>query len=106
MNDDQARISSAAIAAIEKLDSKLTNITDGSAVEGCRQGGAAAVIKMHHEDPTILETVMSKGAPYYSSFEEECTAMELAVNWIKGNCSFPPTHHHRQPIPVQGSGWL
>ena len=86
-NDDQAKIRSAAIAAIEKWDSNLTIFTDGSAVEGCRQGGAAAVIKMHHEDPPISETVMSKGAPYTSSFEEECTAMELAVNWIKDNCS-------------------
>ena len=29
---------------------------------------------------------MTKGAPFTSSFEEECQALELAITWIQENC--------------------
>ena len=48
--DDLARIRSAATDAINKWDSDLTIFTDGSAVEGFKQGGAAAVVKID-DDP-------------------------------------------------------
>ena len=85
-SDDPIKIRSAAIAAIEKWNSNLTIFTDGSAVEGCRQGGAAAVVMMHHTTPPTSETLMAKGAHFTSSFEEECTALELALQWIRDNC--------------------
>ena len=30
---------------------------------------------------------MAKGVPFTSSFEEECTTLELALQWIKNNCN-------------------
>ena len=45
------------------------------------------MVKMHHTNPPISETLMAKGAPFTSSFEEECTALELALQWIKDNCN-------------------
>jgi len=86
-SEDPVKVRSAAIVAIEKWYSNLTIFTDSSAVEGCKQGGAAAVVKMHHTNPPISETLMAKGAPFTSSFEEECTALELALQWIKDNCN-------------------
>ena len=44
------------------------------------------MVKIHHTN-TISETLMAKGAPFTSSFEEECTALELALQWIKDNCN-------------------
>ena len=81
-----ARIRSPATNAINKWDSDLTIFTDGSAVEGCKQGGAAAVVKID-DDPPRQETAMAKGAPFTSSFEEECQALELAIIWIQENCN-------------------
>ena len=85
-SDDPERIRTAATTAILNWDSDLTIFTDGSAVDGCRQGGEAAVVKIN-DSPPRQETVMAKGAPFTSSFEEECQALELAVNWIKANCN-------------------
>ena len=85
-NDNPEVIRAAAITAISKWNSDLTIFTDGSAVDGCKQGGAAAVIHIS-DDPPRSETSLAKGAPFTSSFEEECTALELAVAWIQDNCN-------------------
>ena len=85
--DDPATIRSAAEAAIARWNSDLTIFTDGSAVSGFRQGGAAAVV-MINDDPPRFETLRTKGAAFTSSFEEECSAMELAIDWITaGHCT-------------------
>ena len=76
--DDPATIRSAE-AAIARWNSDLTIFTDGSAVSGFRQGGAAAVV-MINDDPPRFETLRTKGAAFTSSFEEECSAMELAID--------------------------
>ena len=76
-SDDPATIRSAAEAAIARWNSDLTIFTDGSAVSGFRQGGAAAVV-MINDDPPRFETLWTKGAAFTSSFEKECSAMELA----------------------------
>ena len=85
-SDDPECIRRAATEAIRIWDSDLTIFTDGSAIDGCRQGGAASVVTID-DSPPRQETVMAKGAPFTSSFEEECQALELAVNWIKANCN-------------------
>ena len=84
--DDQAAIRAAAEAAIANWNSDLTIFTDGSAVGGCTQGGAGAVIHIH-DDPPRFETLLARGAAFTSSFEEECAALDLAILWIKDNCT-------------------
>ena len=83
--DDPVIIRTAAEAAIAKWNSDLTIFTDGSAVGGRLQGGAAAVVQIH-DDPPRFESILSKGAAFTSSFEEECAAMDLAIEWIVNNC--------------------
>jgi len=85
-HDDPDTIRAATIEAINKWDSDLTIFTDGSAVAGCKDGGSAAVIFIQDDGEQRSETVMRKGAPFTSSFEEECEAMHSAFTWIDENC--------------------
>ena len=84
-SDDQNVIRAAAETAISEWNSDLTIYTDGSAVAGCSHGGAGAVVHIH-DDPPRYETLKSKGAAFTSSFEEECAALILAIDWINDNC--------------------
>ncbi len=84
-HDDQEKIRAAAEEVVNSWTGDLIIYTDGSAVEGCRQGGAAAVVKML-TDPPRTEIIMKKGAEFTSSFEEESQAMIAAANWISENC--------------------
>ena len=84
-SDDPVKIRTAAENAIAAWNSDLTIYTDGSAVAGCRQGGAGAVVHIH-DDPPVFETLRSKGAAFTSSFEEEGAALALAIDWIDDNC--------------------
>ena len=84
-SDDPSAIRAAAVAAIDKWDSDLTIFTDGSAVGGSLQGGAAAVVRIQ-DDPPRFEKILERGAAFTSSFEEECAALELAITWISENC--------------------
>jgi ribonuclease HI len=84
-HDDQEKIRAAAEAIVSNWTGDLIIYTDGSAVEGCRQGGAAAVVHML-TDPPRTEVIMRKGAEFTSSFEEESQAMLAAANWIQENC--------------------
>ena len=84
-HDDHAAIRAAAERAISEWNSDLTIFTDGSAAEGYRNGGSAAVVHIH-DDPPRSETICVKGAVYTSSFEEECQALESAAQWITDNC--------------------
>ena len=65
-------------------NSDLTIFTDGSAINRSRQGGAAAVVHIH-DDPPRYETILAKGAAFTSSIEEESTALDLEISWIKDN---------------------
>ena len=84
-SEDPVKIRTAAEKAIAAWNSDLTIYTDGSAVAGCRQGGAGAVVHIH-DDPPVFETLRSKGAAFTSSFEEEGAALALAIDWIDDNC--------------------
>ena len=85
--DDPNVIRAAAEAAISRWDSDLTIFTDGSAVKGSLQGGAAAVVRIS-DDPPRYESILARGAAFTSSFEEEKAALELASSWI----TVPPLH--------------
>jgi ribonuclease HI len=57
--------------------------TDGSAAEGFRKGGSAAVVTTGEPgDPTVLDRIRQKGRPITSSFEAELTAIRLAAGWL------------------------
>ena len=95
--DNQDTIRAAAERAISSWSSDLTIFTDGSAIDGCRQGGAAAVVHIH-DDPPRFETLLAKGAAFTSSFEEECKALDLAISWIADNCD-----HSSRPLIITDS---
>ena len=84
-HDDQEKIRAAAEEVVTSWTGDLIIYTDGSAAEGCRQGGAAAVVQML-SDPPRTEVIMKKGAEFTSSFEEESQAMIAAATWIAENC--------------------
>jgi ribonuclease HI len=86
--EDESKRRDAAIARIRELNSDLTIYTDGSATAGTRRGGAGVVVTQGDpESPICIETIMEKGAPHTSSYEEEHSAMKSALKWIgeKGN---------------------
>ena len=85
-HDDDAQIKAAAERVIEEWAGDVVIFTDGSAVEGFRNGGSAAVIHMKLTDPPRSESVLKRGAAFTSSFEEECEALVSALQWIKDNC--------------------
>ena len=82
---DQEKIRTAAEEVLNSWTGDLIIYTAESAVKGCREGGAAAVVKML-SDPPCTETIMKKGAELTSSFEEESQMMIAAANWIMDNC--------------------
>ena len=38
------------------------------------------------DDPPRYEQILARGAAFTSSFEEECAALDLAIQWISDNC--------------------
>ena len=90
-SDGTATIRSPAEAAIARWNADLTIFTDGSLVSCFRQGGDAAVV-MINGDPPRFVTLWSKGAAFTSSFEEECSAMELTIEWITVGQCIPSSH--------------
>ena len=85
-HDNPAVIRTAAENVISEWNSDISIFTDGSAVDGYRSGGSAAVVHIH-DDPPRSETICKKGAAFTSSFEEECQALESAAQWISDNCN-------------------
>ena len=60
--------------------------TDGSASGGTERGGAGVVVtRGDPNDPTVVATLIEKGSPLTSSYEEERRAMELAVGWVESH---------------------
>ena len=84
-HDDASAIRTAAVKVIEEWDGDINIFTDGSAVEGYKNGGSAAVVRMN-VDPPRAETIMKRGAEFTSSFEEESEAISSAATWIYDNC--------------------
>ena len=65
----------------------LVIYTDGSATDGVKNGGAAAILT--RGDPAlpahmcgVVHTLQCRGSAFTSSFEEKHEAMKLALNWL------------------------
>lgn len=64
----------------------VTVYTDGSALEGWRNGGAAAVVTSGSlEDPVLIETIEEGAGRITSSFQAELKALEQALGWLRVN---------------------
>ena len=85
--DDPSKLMSATLDRIRDVSSNLVIYTDGSATAGISEGGAGVVITSGDPAaPVEIETIMLKGAPRTSSYEEEVSAMNKACDWIRDNC--------------------
>ena len=72
-----------AIRIIDRYDSCIQAYTDGSCTAGMEDGGAAAVItRGSARNPQVIKTIKKRGKKYTCSFDEELTAMGLALDWI------------------------
>ena len=72
---------------IRKYNASTIIYTDGSASEGTKDGGAAAVVTTGDPAaPEVLHTVMKRGSRITCSYGEEHTAMQLALDWVSDNC--------------------
>ena len=86
-HDDESLIRTAAEKVINDWAGDIEIFTDGSATEGYRNGGSAAVVYMKDgDDPPRSETIRKRGAAFTSSFEEESAALRSAAAWIRDNC--------------------
>ena len=75
------------IDKIKEVNAEITIYTDGSASEGTRKGGSAAVItRGDPEDPEAIHVIQRKGSDFTCSYEEELDAMQTTANWISLNC--------------------
>ena len=74
-------------AAILALEADLVLYSDGSASNGTDKGGAGVVVTYGNaESPIVIDTLMKRGSILTSSYNEEHTAMHLALDWIDDNC--------------------
>ena len=76
----------ASLKAIRESGDEIVIYTDGSAKEGTRNGGSAAVITTGDpSSPQVLHTIRRKGREITCSYEEEAAAMEDAIRWADQN---------------------
>ena len=62
----------------------MTIYTDGSADAGTKEGGSAAIVTSGKADlPVQMDKILSRGAAYTSSFEEELWAAISAAKWCQ-----------------------
>ncbi len=81
----------------------ITVYTEGSATAGTKDGGAGVILTCGDPgDPTIFNRSQLRGAALTSSFAEEATAMQLALEWATRQ---PPRALtlQRQSIDTQGN---
>ena len=72
-----------AIQVIDSHNGCIQAYTDGSCTAGMEDGGAAAVItRGTARNPQVIKTIKKRGRKYTCSFDEELTAMGLALDWI------------------------
>ena len=77
----------AACARIRELRGSLTIYTDGSASEGTLEDGASAIFTDgDSEELRDLRTIKRRGKAHTCSYEDELTAMCLAVEWRATEC--------------------
>ena len=85
---DQEDIRQAARRRFAEIGAEINIFTDGSALGGTTEGGAAVVITRGSLDqPEVVTTISAKGASYTCSYEEEKQAMTMTVKWIGDNAS-------------------
>ena len=71
------------LSTISEHKAEVTIYTDGSAEEGTSNGGSGMVVTTGPpENPTIIDTIKTRGRPHTSSFEEELEAMRTACSWL------------------------
>ena len=88
-SDPETKVA-AAIAAINSTNASHVIYTDGSAKDGCSDGGSEALITTGPASaPNIITTIKKKGRKLTSSFEEEREALLAAVEWL--NINKPPS---------------
>ena len=84
--DEKAKKRRAAIERINSMVADLVAYTNMSATVGCKKGGSAAVITTGDAiHPEMQHVIRRKGANHTLSYEEECQALEDALQWIKFN---------------------
>ena len=76
----------AAIQTIDSYDVDTVIYTDGSCAGGIEEGGAAAIVTTGTaRTPVVLETLQKRGSRYTCSYDEERSAMLLALDWMNTN---------------------
>ena len=72
-----------AYSRLSELNAEYTIYSDGLAEGGVNNGGAGAVVTTGDpRSPIVTTTLMRRGSRLTSSYEEEVTAMHLALEWI------------------------
>ena len=79
-----AQAQDAAYTRLRDLNADYVLYSDGSADGGVENGGAGVVVTFG--DPTS-PTLTKKGSNLTSSYGEEFTAMEMALDWVEEHCS-------------------
>ena len=75
-------------ARIRAIDAEYVLYSDGSASAGVSEGGAGVVVTFGNpEDPVVIDTLTKRGSALTSSYNEESTAMDIALDWISEHCS-------------------
>ncbi len=81
--DPTAAIQRAASARAREVGTDYTIYTDGSAEEGTFRGGAGAVVTTGDPNsPEVVATLLVRGAHLTCSYDEECRAMGMALEWV------------------------
>ena len=74
-------------ARICDIDAEYVLYSDGSAAGGVEQGGAGVAVTFGDpENPTVIDTLTKRGSTLTCSYNEEETAMHMAVDWIDDHC--------------------
>ena len=74
---------------IDSFDVDTVIYTDGSCSGGMENGGSAALVTTGSaEAPGVLEELTKVGPRYTCSYDEERTAMEMAVSWVEENSPY------------------
>ena len=92
--DDNNLKRQCSLSIISSYQADYVTYTDGSASEGTRNGGAAAVVTRKSTlQPYVVTTIKTKGRTFTSSYEEEAAAMESELSWKLTNIN-----HHSTTI--------
>jgi ribonuclease HI len=75
-------------ARIWEINAEYVLYSDGSASAGVAEGAAGVVVTFGNpEDPVVIDTLTKRGSALTSSYNEEMTAMDIALDWISEHCN-------------------